>query len=441
MTSNSNENANTNLASNTSTETNSTPFSSSYYKPTGDFNVHPVSYLNADSAQSSSTRNNSTNGTKGRLESASSATESTGSPLGSTTSSYTEVSSAPESPPLLQSANSPNIKLENTAQVANISNTSNANTILSLGSSNRYLGGLGGFNNAPAPVVSNNNSSLLGFGTQSHNSNNTSASSFSTIKNSNNLGGVSTNGISNNPATLLPNLSSLEAFQQSSISHLSLYKNQATTPSIQQRYTTQLPQLPSLSQLGADPFHSHDNDHFLHQQRRVLRKVTSEGPLECKWRGCNVVLNDAKSLYQHLCDFHVGRKCNRNLSLACQWGNCQVVTVKRDHITSHLRVHVPLKPFACETCDKKFKRPQDLKKHIKTHAEDSKKNKAKKEKELRLQQQQMAQRSSDYGYSSYDYNSSSLHLPYRSNNPTAAASGNYDLPIPFGLPPPQLEEI
>ncbi|GME85123.1 unnamed protein product [Ambrosiozyma monospora] len=47
----------------------------------------------------------------------------------------------------------------------------------------------------------------------------------------------------------------------------------------------------------------------------------------------------------------------------------------------------------------------------------------------------MAQRSSDYGYSSLDYNSSSLPLPYRSNNPTA--SGNYDLPIPFGLPPPQ----
>ncbi|GME94386.1 unnamed protein product [Ambrosiozyma monospora] len=328
MTNNSNENsnANTNMASNTSTETNSTPFSSSYYKPTGGFNVHPVSYLNADSAQSSSTRNNSTSGTKGRLESASSATESTGSPLGSTTSSYTEASSAPESPPLLQSANSPNIKLENTAQVANLSNNSNdvssagshINTISSLGSSNRYLGGLGGFN-ALAPAVSNNTSSMLGFGTQTH-SNNTSTSSSSTINNSNILGGASSNGISNNnPATLLPNLSSLEAFQQSSISHLSLYKNQATTPSIQQRYTTQLPQLPSLSQLGADPFHSHDHDHFLHQQRRAFGKDSSEGPLECKWRGCNVVFDDAKSLYQHLCDFHVGRKCNRNLSLACQW--------------------------------------------------------------------------------------------------------------------------
>jgi hypothetical protein len=45
--------------------------------------------------------------------------------------------------------------------------------------------------------------------------------------------------------------------------------------------------------------------------------------------------------------------------------------VKRDHITSHIRVHVPLKPHKCDFCGKSFKRPQDLKKHVKTHADDS----------------------------------------------------------------------
>jgi len=45
--------------------------------------------------------------------------------------------------------------------------------------------------------------------------------------------------------------------------------------------------------------------------------------------------------------------------------------VKRDHITSHMRVHVPLKPHKCDFCGKSFKRPQDLKKHVKTHADDS----------------------------------------------------------------------
>ena len=39
--------------------------------------------------------------------------------------------------------------------------------------------------------------------------------------------------------------------------------------------------------------------------------------------------------------------------------------MKRDHITSHIRVHVPLKPHKCEFCQKAFKRPQDLKKHVK----------------------------------------------------------------------------
>lgn len=59
------------------------------------------------------------------------------------------------------------------------------------------------------------------------------------------------------------------------------------------------------------------------------------------------------------------------MSLTCQWNACRTTTVKRDHITSHIRVHVPLKPHKCDLCGKSFKRPQDLKKHVKTHADDS----------------------------------------------------------------------
>ncbi|KAF2872749.1 hypothetical protein BDV95DRAFT_441794, partial [Massariosphaeria phaeospora] len=51
----------------------------------------------------------------------------------------------------------------------------------------------------------------------------------------------------------------------------------------------------------------------------------------------------------------------------CKWGNFRTTTVKRDHITSHIRVHVPLKPHKCEFCGNALKRPQDLKKHVKTH--------------------------------------------------------------------------
>jgi hypothetical protein len=72
-----------------------------------------------------------------------------------------------------------------------------------------------------------------------------------------------------------------------------------------------------------------------------------------------------------VCERHVGRKSTNNLNLTCQWGACRTTTVKRDHITSHIRVHVPLKPHKCDFCGKAFKRPQDLKKHVKTHADDS----------------------------------------------------------------------
>ncbi|KAM0719824.1 hypothetical protein Q7P37_003959 [Cladosporium fusiforme] len=93
--------------------------------------------------------------------------------------------------------------------------------------------------------------------------------------------------------------------------------------------------------------------------------------LTCQWQGCGERCDSAEALYDHVCERHVGRKSTNNLNLTCQWGACRTTTVKRDHITSHIRVHVPLKPHKCDFCGKAFKRPQDLKKHVKTHADDS----------------------------------------------------------------------
>ncbi|TFK56560.1 hypothetical protein OE88DRAFT_1649919 [Heliocybe sulcata] len=90
----------------------------------------------------------------------------------------------------------------------------------------------------------------------------------------------------------------------------------------------------------------------------------------CLWQECTKVMSDPEALYNHLCNDHVGRKSTNNLCLTCQWKDCGTTCSKRDHITSHVRVHTPLKPHSCEICKKSFKRPQDLKKHEKIHTEE-----------------------------------------------------------------------
>ncbi|KAF8913066.1 hypothetical protein CPB84DRAFT_511204 [Gymnopilus junonius] len=90
----------------------------------------------------------------------------------------------------------------------------------------------------------------------------------------------------------------------------------------------------------------------------------------CLWQDCLQAFVDPETLYGHLCNDHIGRKSTNNLCLTCKWKDCGTTCAKRDHITSHLRVHTPLKPHVCEICKKSFKRPQDLKKHEKIHTEE-----------------------------------------------------------------------
>ncbi|KAG1749782.1 uncharacterized protein EDB91DRAFT_1109657 [Suillus paluster] len=99
--------------------------------------------------------------------------------------------------------------------------------------------------------------------------------------------------------------------------------------------------------------------------------ITSNSDLyNCQWVDCTSTFTDPEVLYNHLCNDHIGRKSTNNLCLTCKWKDCGTSCAKRDHITSHLRVHTPLKPHVCEICKKSFKRPQDLKKHEKIHTEE-----------------------------------------------------------------------
>lgn len=103
---------------------------------------------------------------------------------------------------------------------------------------------------------------------------------------------------------------------------------------------------------------------------RASPPVRSAAAHMCLWTDCSMSFSDPEALYNHLCNDHIGRKSTNNLCLTCRWKDCGTTCAKRDHITSHLRVHIPLKPHICEICKKTFKRPQDLKKHEKIHTEE-----------------------------------------------------------------------
>ncbi|KAG9241895.1 transcription regulator PAC1 [Calycina marina] len=111
--------------------------------------------------------------------------------------------------------------------------------------------------------------------------------------------------------------------------------------------------------------------HQQQQSQQAQPAVAADDNLRCQWTGCSEITASAEALFEHITEKHIGRKSTNNLNLTCGWNSCRTTTVKRDHITSHIRVHVPLKPHKCDFCGKAFKRPQDLKKHVKTHADDS----------------------------------------------------------------------
>ncbi|KAJ3206022.1 hypothetical protein HDU82_004823 [Entophlyctis luteolus] len=90
--------------------------------------------------------------------------------------------------------------------------------------------------------------------------------------------------------------------------------------------------------------------------------------LLCEWGGCGLAFADAEGLYKHVAEGHIGKKIpGVEMSLVCRWAACANSYTKRDHLISHLRIHIPFKPHLCPICHRAFKRPQDLKKHDKLH--------------------------------------------------------------------------
>ncbi|KAK6098800.1 hypothetical protein MT418_000286 [Batrachochytrium dendrobatidis] len=97
---------------------------------------------------------------------------------------------------------------------------------------------------------------------------------------------------------------------------------------------------------------------------------SAEPKLACLWvfpSRCVYSFASSDLLYRHICDDHIGRKTTGNLCLDCHWDRCTVFRSKRDHLTSHIRVHLKLRPHACTICGRTFKRMQDLNKHSRIH--------------------------------------------------------------------------
>jgi hypothetical protein len=68
----------------------------------------------------------------------------------------------------------------------------------------------------------------------------------------------------------------------------------------------------------------------------------------CQWRGCTEEFHDPAVLMHHVSEEHIGRRALGHLNLRCEWGDCEVTARKRDHIISHIRLHIPYWPLACK---------------------------------------------------------------------------------------------
>jgi hypothetical protein len=105
---------------------------------------------------------------------------------------------------------------------------------------------------------------------------------------------------------------------------------------------------------------------------RMAKKEENEDNI-CGWEACGDQFNTAEDLFNHVCGSHIGasypppfssslltrvffllapstfsgRKSAGTLSLECKWTGCHAKASKRDHLTSHCRVHIALKPHVC----------------------------------------------------------------------------------------------
>lgn len=85
----------------------------------------------------------------------------------------------------------------------------------------------------------------------------------------------------------------------------------------------------------------------------------------CKWAGCNKEFDSAKSLNEHIENFHVPSGLS---SYKCEWEGCNKVFVQKQKLIRHLKVHSKYKPFRCAECGKCFNTQDILTQHLRVHS-------------------------------------------------------------------------
>jgi len=83
-----------------------------------------------------------------------------------------------------------------------------------------------------------------------------------------------------------------------------------------------------------------------HTEASTISPSETSSGHRCLWVDCTQSFVDPETLYNHLCNAHIGRKSTNNLCLTCKWKDCGTACAKRDHITSHLRGAFPT-PLPC----------------------------------------------------------------------------------------------
>eukprot|EP00835_Amoeboradix_gromovi_P006486 NODE_771_length_4382_cov_0.329442.p3 type:complete len:126 gc:universal NODE_771_length_4382_cov_0.329442:3966-4343(+) len=82
---------------------------------------------------------------------------------------------------------------------------------------------------------------------------------------------------------------------------------------------------------------------------------------------CPICYEGCKDVYSHICEAHIGYKTSRFDIYSCPFSQsnvCQFSSPKRHQLTSHIKIHLSLKFYACNFCDKSFKQKHDCKKHM-----------------------------------------------------------------------------